>query len=338
MRLDEYAHVKEPVQSHEGHWRWDEDKGVETFQPDGGAEQGDEDGGAVEQHMGGQDPALAKAVGEIEGPTADTSGGDIDNIEAINEAANNPGSWETDASTGKQTYKQLVPQAPGAEKFYHEKWLGPESHGQSAYEPDYLHDNSEYFGPFVLDYNNHIVKLPDWNLIVQSQGNKPGRGNVAVGLDNFFYDGSNSFVAGRHNIVRGKYDAVFGGKDNAAEGDRAVVSGGQRNVASGAGTSSVGGYRNEALGENSAVIGGTSNLAKGKFSAVSGGIDNIAVGDFSVVGGGSGNQAEKWGSAVGGGEGNKAIAKGSFVMGGLGGQAEEEFVMHEGEVPEGLRE
>jgi len=315
-----YDNMRPPVPSNAGHWRFDTSTGKESFQTDGGAEQGAEDGGAVEKHMGGQDPELAKAVAEKKGPVASTDQNGIDNINSIKEAMNYEGDWTTDKDTGQPVFVASVPQKPGAEKFYHEKWLSPESHGASAYEPDFLHDNSENFGPFIIDYTGHNIKLPDWNLLVSSSSHTKGKGNVGLGIDNFYYDASNSFIAGKHNIVRGEYDDVFGGQDNSAEGKDAIVTGGQRNIASGDGTSVLGGFRNEALGTHSVVEGGSKNLAKGTYAAISGGIDNIAAGDFSVIAGGKGNEAQTTLSVVGGGEGNKVSGEGAIVAGGLGGE------------------
>merc|ERR1719171_2488349 len=99
----------------------------------------------------------------------------MDNINAIQEAMDYEGDW-------------FYPPGGGEPKFI-------------KYEPDFLHDNSENFGPFIVDYSGHNIKLPDWNLVVSSSAHTKGKGNVGVGIDNFYYDASNSFIAGKHNIV-----------------------------------------------------------------------------------------------------------------------------------------
>merc|ERR1719191_1410324 len=59
----------------------------------------------------------------------------------------------------------------------------------SAFEKDNFEGNSElseYFGPFRLDYSNHILELLGWNLVVSSPYSKPGLGNLVIGHANFY--------------------------------------------------------------------------------------------------------------------------------------------------------
>lgn len=190
----------------------------------------------------------------------------------------------------------------------------------SAYEPDHYRPsyNSEYFGPFRLDYSDHTIDLSDWNFIVESESRIPGRGNLVVGRQNFVGDAMNSFVAGKHNTARGKDISVAGGIDNIAAGNAAVVVGGEENVARGNYTTTDGGYRNEAATGYTVAAGGTKNLARGLYAVASGGEDNIAIGPASVVTGGRANEGLGSYASVHGGSGNKAFGNSSVVSAGLG--------------------
>jgi len=327
--------LKKPRVSRTGHWRYDpRTPHTEVFQTDFGGAQGIHDGGRVRPYWGKADPELTQKLEEMEGPTSEITGSGIEATTEILAAEENGGHWLYGPDGEDPKFLKSVPQKKGFQKFYHDQWVSPMSHGKSAYQPDPFHDHSENFGPFIIDYDGHNVKLPDWTLVVKSTNDHPGHGNVGVGLDNYFYDASNSFVAGRHNIIKGENNAVLGGEDNAAAGNAAIVTGGQKNIASGEAASVVGGYKNEAFGQSSSVMGGKKNMARGKFSGVTGGIHNIAEGDFSLVGGGQGNKAEARDSVVGGGGfDNKAVADGSIVAGGQGGEAEKHYVVTEGSIP-----
>jgi len=153
-----------------------------------------------------------------------------------------------------------------------------------AYEEDEFNPGgSEFFGPFRLDYSDHTVELPDWNLVVESSQNVKGRGNLIVGRGNSFDDADNSFVAGKHMNASGRANTLAGGNENSAVGRGVVVIGGEQNSAHGVNTVVEGGYRNSAMGRGSAIGGGYKNFAGGTFSSVSGGAGNAATGPVSVA-------------------------------------------------------
>lgn len=171
----------------------------------------------------------------------------------------------------------------------------------SAYEQDEFNERSEYFGPFRLDYSDHTIELPEWNIVVESPQRIPGRGNLIVGRANIVDHSDNSFVSGKNHRVVGHANTVAGGKGSEAYGINNVVIGGEENVARGVKVVVEGGYRNQASGRASAVGGGLKNRAEGEFAAASGGLVNLAGGRFSVVTGGQNNSARGRYSAVHGG-------------------------------------
>lgn len=207
-------------------------------------------------------------------------------------------------------------------KYYHALWATEETHYPSAYEPDFFRDQSEMFGPFRLDYHTSTVELLDWNLRVFTDPQlSAGRGNMVVGPDHFFFYAKNSFVAGKHNTVRGDNNAVFGGESNMARGDGSVVGGGSGNVANGHADHVSGGFHNEAIGSFNEVRGGSRNRVEGTWSSIAGGQTNVVNGDYNTVLGGDGNKALSSHTVVNGGWGNRALAPESVVAGGEGGKA-----------------
>lgn len=191
--------------------------------------------------------------------------------------------------------QQAPPGATGATKSGKPPNLG-------AFEEDEFNTLSEYFGPFRLDYADHNIELPNWNLVVESPQDIPGRGNLIVGRENYLDHASNSFVAGKHMTVIGRDNTVAGGKDNFISGNNSVIIGGQQNTARGLTTFVQGGYRNEADGKSSSVGGGYQNLATGTFSSAMGGRDNIVSGYLAVGTGGRLNVASGNLAAIHGGD------------------------------------
>jgi len=194
----------------------------------------------------------------------------------------------------------------------------------SAYEID-IHnpEESEYFGPFRIDYHDHTINLEDWNMVVESPREQPGRGNLVVGTQNFIADATNSAVFGKHDTARGLSEAVMG-FDNVAEGEANSLIGGQNGVAKGNSTAVTGGYGNEAIGNFASNTGGTKGVAEGDFAVVAGGDSNLADGKDSVVTGGNSNEALGPQSATHGGSGNKVTGKVATISSGLGQSAENE--------------
>jgi len=188
----------------------------------------------------------------------------------------------------------------------------------SAFEEDHYNGLSEYFGPFRLDYADHSIVLPDWNMVIESPEQIPGHGNMIIGNDNYAADADNAFITGEHNTGRGFAVTAAGGKDNVAEGNGVTVIGGEQNVARGNFSVVNGGYRNEVDGSYSVVGGGVKNVALGNFATATGGQANLAEGLYSVATGGKSNEALGRLSAVHGGSGNKAEGNSSVVDGGLG--------------------
>lgn len=189
----------------------------------------------------------------------------------------------------------------------------------SAYEVD-IHnpEESEYFGPFRIDYHDHTINLEDWNLVVESPREQPGRGNFVVGNQDFVADSTNSAVFGKHDTARGLSEAVVG-FDNVAEGEANSLIGGQNDVAKGNSTAVAGGYGNEAKGNFGVACGGDKDVAEGDFGVACGGHANDEVSKDGVAKGGTGNVVKGEGATVDGGDGNMAVAQLSTIASGEGG-------------------
>merc|ERR1711902_253929 len=82
------------------------------------------------------------------------------------------------------------------------------------------------------------------NVIVQTENpGKLGSGNIVIGFDHTWSEASNSFVAGRRNVIQGEGASVLGGAFNRAE-ELTSVSGGLNNTAKGYLSTVAGGSRN----------------------------------------------------------------------------------------------
>jgi len=321
-----------PKGDYEGHWVYDDEANRFEYRSDDGAMQGVNDLVDVNPGMG-TDKNVIDSVITMPGPKLSMNESSVQNEAKLEDGAYmGTGEWVWNDKK-EPTWSKLVSGVPGAIKYYHSKWMNEFSHGKSAYEPDYLRDGSEYFGPFRLDYKTHTVELADWNLDVESSQDLPGRGDISVGPHNYFFDATNSFVGGRNNIVRGNGAVIMGGEDNSADGTTVTVAGGSRNVAKGFGSTVSGGYRNEAIGSHIAVAGGVKNVAKGKYGSIIGGEDNEANGEESSILGGQGNEAMGHFAIAQGGAGNKAVGKFSVVKGGEGGASLQEYGIAQGALP-----
>ncbi|MEO1056913.1 MAG: hypothetical protein AAFY28_08375 [Actinomycetota bacterium] len=114
-----------------------------------------------------------------------------------------------------------------------------------------------------------------------------GAHNIMVGSDND-YRSYGGFVAGRDNVVAGRFSSVTGGFANTASGPDSSVSGGGLNTAAGSGTSILGGSSNTANGNVTAVVGGNANISGGIRTVVLGGASNTATADAATTIGGDG--------------------------------------------------
>eukprot|EP00746_Dinoflagellata_sp_MGD_P007169 gnl/MRDRNA2_/MRDRNA2_114143_c0_seq1.p1 gnl/MRDRNA2_/MRDRNA2_114143_c0~~gnl/MRDRNA2_/MRDRNA2_114143_c0_seq1.p1 ORF type:complete len:462 (-),score=68.71 gnl/MRDRNA2_/MRDRNA2_114143_c0_seq1:3-1388(-) len=209
---------------------------------------------------------------------------------------------------------------PAFVKWHHLQWMNETTHGKSAYEPDYFHDESEYFGPFRVDYRSKTVFVDDWTLHVLSNGKFQGRGNVLVGPHHYYDMATNSFAAGRHNSVRRNAAVVFGGRHNVAAGSASSVLGGVHNAATGTDSAIGGGGGNVASANWTSVLGGRSNKLFGIASSIVGGFANLARGPNSAVLAGTGNHASAEAASVQQGSGNSAQSPWSTITDGHGGR------------------
>lgn len=325
-----------------GHWKWNSEFNAMMFESNNGMSQAMRDlPGTVKIGLGSS-KAMVDAVDVSPGTRLDFSDNSVINEKNLRDAAYYTGGkwvWDKDHQISRvhdvPRYDRTVGDGINPiTKYYHAMWKDPDSHLKSAYEPDFFRDNSEFFGPFRLDYDTNTIWLTDWNLKVHAENPiSTGRGNMLVGPDHFFQFATNSFAAGKENSVRGNGQAVLGGRYNMARGQTSTVGGGEGNSAKYTGSSITGGFHNEAVADMSHITGGNRNRVEANWAAIAGGSTNIVKSEFAAVLGGDGNQASGDGSVVHAGVGNKAVAPLSVVDGGQGGKTTKKYEILTGVMP-----
>merc|ERR1719161_1729684 len=255
----------------ESHWHWSKAAKEVRFGPNDGKAQGRLDDPKDVTKSLGTSADMIKAVDTHPGVpiTFDMNG--LNNEKILRDAEYVAGGKWTWTAASKGWGGHAVPMWKGVgngiapvTKYYHAIWSNKGSHRPSAYESDFFRDNSEYFGPFRLDYHTKTVYLDDWNMRVYTKDNfTMGKGNVAVGPGQYFGHAANSFIAGRHGNVRGNNVVTLGGFDNLAKADYDFVAGGAGNIAGSEAATAIGGYHNQALGKFSSSVGGIRNARRG---------------------------------------------------------------------------
>merc|ERR1719487_74572 len=86
-------------------------------------------------------------------------------------------------------YKQGHTGTPGDIDFEYQSAIG-----RDGYEPNPVQPNSEYFGPFRIDYLKHTIYLEDWNFNIDTTFDAPGWGNLIVGENQSFKGTFNSAI------------------------------------------------------------------------------------------------------------------------------------------------
>lgn len=278
---------------------------------------------------------LALMLNMEKGLNLDLIGSSINDEADIEAVKENTGSWVWNGPEGKPLYAFNGDSMPGQELLYHQVWENASTHGAAAYQPDGLNPGAEYFGPFHLDYVNHVVNLRDWNLQVTDIVHRPNRGNMAVGVGNDFSDASDSFIAGSHNLVRGMNNVILGGKDNKAIGDGNIVFGGMKNIAEGLESTELGGYENTAMGHETTGGGGDESLTEADGGSTMTGEQSINDGrDAAILAGERDLITSKGvGSSVAGGRGAFVDAASAQDEGGESLHIEQAFAVGKGETP-----
>lgn len=153
-----------------------------------------------------------------------------------------------------------------------------------------------------------------------------GKGNFGSGNIN---TGTQAFVAGSNNRVRGNYSVIAGGggqfssDSNSVIGDRSFIGAGHWNTLLSSLSFIGGGYQNNSSGVGSVIGGGVANVINlyGEYSTIGGGVSNRTNSSFATVGGGGNNYARGYSSVVAGGGGidgdsNSAVGNFSTISGG----------------------
>jgi len=172
--------------------------------------------------------------------------------------------------------------------------------GRDGYEPNPIQPNSEFFGPFRIDYKEHTIYLEDWNFAIEAAYETPGWGNLIVGDNNDWLETYDSAILGEDNKAIGEFNFV-GGRHNVADGIGATVAGGEHNLAQ---------------SEFATLMGGRTNNVTAPYGVVDGGFHNGVSAAFASVKAGMGNVADGFYSSVVGGMMNVAMANSSSVLGG----------------------
>jgi hypothetical protein len=325
-----------------GHWKWNNQFNALMYESNNGVSQAMRDPKGTVKTGLGSSKAMVDAVDVSPGTRIDFDEDSVNNEKDLRDAAYYTGGkwvWDRDHKVSRvhlvpRYDRQVGDGINPITKYYHALWKDPSTHLKSAYEPDFFRDNSEFFGPFRIDYDTNTIWLKDWNLLVNAPNPiSSGRGNVMVGPDHFWTFATNSFVAGKENSVRGKGDAVLGGVTNMANGIGDSVAGGEGNAAKYNGASIAGGFHNEVVADRSHVTGGSRNRVEANWGSIAGGATNLITKEYAVVLGGDGNKAEGQHSAVHGGVGNKALAPDSTINGGEGGKTTKRYEVLTGLMP-----
>lgn len=320
------------------HWVWSPDDSAMKYVNNWGVSQGRLDPPGLLTKGVASSEDMVKAIDVAKGQNVDFDENSVGNEEILRTAeyqSNGYWGWgKNDRGWGLPDHPVWKtpgePEVPGQTKFYHAQWKDAETHLPSAYEPDFFRDNSEFFGPFRMDYNTRTVWVDDWNIHVFDPDGKEGFGNVAVGPHQYLLKATNSFVSGKENNVRGTAVVALGGEMNIAEGDGTFAGGGEGNSAMGKYTSVAGGYHNVAEGDWTTVDGGDRNVVEGHFGAITGGGFNTVESLFGVVSGGRQNSANEQFATVGGGWGNKGQSPASTIGGGAGEKTKYQYEMQVG--------
>jgi len=334
-----HGHILPP---HDGHWKWSNAYNSMMFESNGGWSQAKLDEPGTVAIGLGSSKEMVDAIDYSPGSRVDFNENSVNNEKKLRDAAYYTGGrwvWDHDKLVSRvhevPRYDRTVGDGISPiTKYYHAMWRNQSTHLKSAYEPDFFRDNSEFFGPFRLDYDTNTIWLTDWNLKVQAKDPiSTGRGNMLIGPDHFYQFATNSFASGKQNSLRGDGHAILGGTANMARGARSTVVGGEGNAAKRVGSSITGGFHNEAVADLSHISGGARNRVEAKWGAIGGGETNIVQAEHGVVLAGEGNKATGVNSAVHGGAGNKAMAPESTVSGGQGGKATKRYEVMTGVMP-----
>lgn len=327
----------------EGHWHWSDKWHMLVFESNNGLSQQRMEPQMYAKKGVGTDKDMVMAVDTTPGVNLNFLTNSINNEKELRDAEYYDGGKWVWKKHGKEWEVHTVPKwnskfngvATGITKYTHRLWDNASAHPPSAYEPDYFRDESEWFGPFRLDYHTHTVWVEDWNFRISSKASKPGHGNFAVGPDQYLEHATNSFVSGRRNVGRGDSVAVLGGAANLAKGDGSVVVGGEGNVANAKFATVAGGFHDYARGDYSLALGGSRDMAEGESSAVIGGRAGLNEAKMAVIAGGNANSVKSVAqyATIAGGTGNKVAAPYSVIRGGAGGMSKKRFEVITGVMP-----
>eukprot|EP00746_Dinoflagellata_sp_MGD_P144852 gnl/MRDRNA2_/MRDRNA2_77554_c0_seq1.p1 gnl/MRDRNA2_/MRDRNA2_77554_c0~~gnl/MRDRNA2_/MRDRNA2_77554_c0_seq1.p1 ORF type:complete len:528 (-),score=85.23 gnl/MRDRNA2_/MRDRNA2_77554_c0_seq1:134-1717(-) len=321
------------------HWVWSPDEREMKFVNNYGVSQGRLDPPGLLTKSVASSEDMVKAVDVSIGTNVAFDEDSVNNEEILKDAQLEPGGWwgwgRNDRGWGLPDHPVWngpmgKPEVPGQTRFFHAQWKDAKHHLPSAYEPDFFRDNSEYFGPFRIDYNTRTIWLDDFNFHVWTPEHWLGHGNMAVGPNSYLLGSFNSFIVGTQNMARGGGNVVMGGEGNVADGAETSVIGGEGNFAKGAQSVISGGYHNAADADFSEVVGGDRNVVEGQFGTIVAGGFNSANKLFSVAAGGRQNAADDQFTTVGGGWGNKGNSPASTIGGGAGERTKYTYEMQVG--------
>ena len=172
-----------------------------------------------------------------------------------------------------------------------------------------------------LGGTNTLLTISGVNVaIVNGMGStdtQNGLGNLTLGYNELRHDGTDNHL-GSHNIITGIYNSyalsggIIGGYENNMTGSEDFVVG-ALNTVRGNQSAVSGGYTNTASGDYSSVSGGFNNSATNTDSSVSGGQSNKASGPTSSISGGNGLTESHSLGWKGGSQGNTFNTLGNFV-------------------------
>lgn len=339
VNVTPFGHIVPPQW---GHWKWNDQFNAMMFESNNGWSQARLDPPGTVKVGLGSSKAMVDAVDVTPGTRIDFDEDSVNNEKDLRDAAYyNGGRW----IWGRDKQVSRVHEIPHYDyqvgdginpitKYYHALWKNEKTHLKSAYEPDFFRDNSEFFGPFRLDYDTNTIWLTDWNLhLAAINPISSGRGNMLVGPNHFYAFATNSFASGKENSLRGEAQVVLGGKANQAKDYASTVVGGEGNAAKRTASSIAGGFHNEVIADYGHISGGMRNRIEKEGGSILGGATNLIQAKESTILAGDGNKITGELAAIHGGMGNKALSPLSTINGGEGGKTTKKYEILTGVMP-----